>query len=234
MKEEWSQFDADARREADRILDRLLRAGAENGKRELLKLGDGGRKRSLVRMIARSEGEHLAALDIVKVLEGETKQTAPVIVHAGGAFTEALQVCLDLLFDARQGPARGKLKVVLQSLLHGLVDELLVAFHLAQRAFVTQAYAHVRSVEEVLDAAEVFIGDAALLDRWLDASSESDEKKIFFELRKAAKTKLGSGTNARLYAFLSALGPHAQLRGLQARAAISGRTATFFILGSTA
>src|SRR5690349_8375898 len=91
IKAEWSTLDAEAQREANRILDGFVQLGIENGRRVLPTLSDGEQKRSLARLIARGEGEHLTAVDVTKVLEGATKQEDPVIARASEAFHDALQ-----------------------------------------------------------------------------------------------------------------------------------------------
>lgn len=53
-------------------------------------------------------------------------------------FLPALQVVGDFLYDVRQGTFQGGLAAVHYGLLLGLIDELLVAFHLAQRSFAHQ------------------------------------------------------------------------------------------------
>jgi hypothetical protein len=119
----------------------------------------------------------------------------------------------------------------------GLLDELLAGFHLAQRAFASQAYAHVRTVEEVLEAIDVLLADGTLLDKWIDATQPDDERVVFKAIRGRVGQGLATDDSRKLYAFLSALGPHSQFRSVQARTALKQdddgeKTATFFFLGS--
>jgi hypothetical protein len=236
LKEEWANFDATALPEANRILDGLLRVGAENARKALPTLEDGTQRRETRRLLAYTEGDHQSALDAVKVLERETKQEHPVVSRASAAFIPALQCCLDFLYDARQEEPQSRVDIVLIGLLLGMVDELLAGFHLAQRGFTAQAFAHARTVEEVTAVAEVFLADRALFDEWLGVKNAEEEKRVFWKLNNAVKKKLGTEGTDKLYAFLSAVGTHAQFRRLQVRideTTAVGRTATFTFIGST-
>jgi hypothetical protein len=238
FRERYEDFDPAARREADRIIDGFIEMGAANAKQKITGMEDGAEKRSLARMIARSDGTHVRAHDLVAVLEGKTSQKAPVVSESAEAFVAALQVCADFLFEARRDQIKnGKRDVVLHSLFMGLLDELLAAFHLAQRAFTGQAYAHVRTVEEVLEGIDVLLGDAVLFERWLAATSPDDERQVFKTVRGRVGQNLMTADSKKLFAFLSALGPHAQFRSVQARTALQEdedgeRSATVFFLGS--
>jgi hypothetical protein len=239
---DWSTFDERARREADRILDGLVQAGAEEAKRQLPTLEDGAKRRQARRVVAYNDGEHTSAHDLVAVLGRETEQKADVVARAKEAFIPALQASLDFLYDARQRDdveqektLTGQRFVVLYGLLFGLVDELLAAFHLAQRAFVNQAYSHIRTVEEFLDVAELLGTDEALLEAWLRPGDPKTEVRLYRQLSEKVRERFGRDN---LYALLSAVGAHPQFRNLQARADIlvdgSGeKTARFMFVGST-
>jgi hypothetical protein len=125
---------------------------------------------------------------------------------------------------------------VLHALFMGLLDELLAAFHLAQRAFASQAYAHVRTVEEVLEAIDMLSSEKTLLEQWLNATAPDDERAVFKTLRQRIGQLPARSDGKKLYSFLSALGPHSQFRALQARTKLQHedgeRTATVFFCGS--
>lgn len=237
IREHYERFDDGARREADRIMDNVILIGTANARERIASIPDGAEKRQLARLVARSERAHVTAQDLMAVLEGKTSQKAEVVADCVEPFACALQACADLLFDARSVKASGKRDVVLHGLFIGLLDEVLVAFHLAQRAFVAQAYAHLRTVEEVLDAVDVLANDPGLLDEWLDATGPEDERRVFSRIRRRVGTGLATAESRTLYAFLSALGPHSQFRSVQSRTVLSQddageRVATFSFLGS--
>lgn len=237
IRTRYDDFDADARREADRILDGAIQIGTANARRQIGSMPEGADKRSIARLIAQTEGGHVRAHDLMAMLEGKTAQTAPVVSASVGPFACALQVCADFLFEARRTAPSGKRDIVLHGLFMGLLDELLASFHLAQRAFASQAYAHLRTVEEVLEGIDLLTGDAALLDKWIDATTPEGERAIFKTIRSRVGQGLATDDSRKLYAFLSALGPHSQFRSVQARTALKqeedgSRTATVFFLGS--
>jgi hypothetical protein len=232
----YDDFDDEARAEADRILTRAIEIGAANARARIARLEDGPEKRSMARVLARTDGAHVTAYDLMAVLERKTQQTAPVVAAAVPVFACALQVCADLLFDARIPGVASRRDIVLHGLFMGLVDELMTAFHLAQRAFAGQAYAHLRTVEEVLDAMDVLVSDAGLLDRWLDATAPDAERAVFKVIRQRVGSEVSTADSKKLYAFLSALGPHFQSRSLQARMEVENvgdaSTATISFVGS--
>src|SRR5262249_47255042 len=128
--------------------------------------------------------------------------------------------------DSRAAPRgrrefRGGRAAVLYGLLLGLIDEVLVAFHLAQRSFAHQTYSHLRTVEETLDIIDLLNSDESWLNRWLDAATDVQaEIDVYRDTRKEVKKRAGRGKGDpdKLYAFLSATGSHPQFRGLMGRA----------------
>ncbi len=237
FRDRYDEFDDAARQEADRILDGLIEIGAKGARNRLANMEDGPEKRSLARMIFRSEGTHVTAYDLITVLEQKTSQTAKVVEASNEPFVSALQLCCDFLFDARMEEPSSREAVVLHGLFMGLLDELLVAFHLAQRAFSAQAYSHLRTVEEVLDAIDTLLADSALFEAWLDSTAPRDERVVFRDIRQRVAQSLATDESRKLYAFLSALGPHPQFRSVQARMALArdqagDKTATVYFLGS--
>jgi hypothetical protein len=237
LRDRYAEFDGGARQEADRILDGLIQVGVANARERIGTLEDGAEKRSMARSIARGERTHVTAYDLIETLKGETQQKNPVVPESVEPFVTALQVCADFLFDARRGPVSGKRDAVLHGLFMGLLDELLAAFHLSQRAFSSQAYAHLRTIEEILDAIDLLVGDAVLLDKWLNATEPDGERAVFKEIRQRVGTVLATDESRKLYAFLSALGPHSQFRAFRSRTALSEddagqRVATIYFVGS--
>jgi len=100
------------------------------------------------------------------------------------------------------------------SISYWIIDELISAFHLAQRAFTNQAYGHIRTGYEILDLIELF----DVQPEWAKLWVSGDEQKTWAELRPAAvRKKLGEPKFDPMYAFFSELGSHGTFRGLQAR-----------------
>lgn len=234
FRQRRDEMDEEARREADRRLDIGNEILVASARQRITTMTDGAERRILARAIARADGSHLTAFDLVEVLKGETQQKSTVVGASVAPFVTALQTCADFLHDDRAGSFLGRPNAtVLQGRLIALIDELLAAFHLAQRAFANQAYAHLRTVEDVFDAIEVLARDAALMDEWLAATEVDAERAVFRKIRQRVGTVTTDAGRA-LYAFLSALGTHSQFRGLQARAEVNrpGTEVTFYVAGS--
>ncbi len=78
----------------------------------------------------------------------------------------ALQILLDVLFDATRRTQKGTADFAKVSLSYWAVDEVLVALHLACRGFSNQAYAHIRTAFEMRDKIELFHGAPEWADLW--------------------------------------------------------------------
>ena len=75
----------------------------------------------------------------------------PVAEAAKPLFLDALQSVMDLLFDATREDQHGAGQFASLSMLYWAVDELNVAFYLAERMYTTQTYSHLRTVHDLLD-----------------------------------------------------------------------------------
>jgi hypothetical protein len=232
LKTNWDRFDDGALNQANRILDGLIETGTRNARRELAAMPEGPRRRTVTRLVASQDGFHHLSHDAIAVLSAKSQHHVGVVAECAEAFHLALQTALDFLFDVRQAKVAGARNLVLAGLLHGAVDELLVAFHLSERAFVPQANAHARTVEETLEVVDLLAADDDLLEAWMDGDKPEREKAVFRKMRKAAAAK-STQAEQRIHSFLSSLGPHAQFRGLQAKTTLAGTTATFFFVGSS-
>lgn len=107
---------------------------------------------------------------------------------------------------------------MIQMLLFALCgDELLAAFHLAQRGYASQALAHVRTVFEALDMLELFKQSPDLVDEW----AALDPRSAWSEFKPGAvRKKLGEEPHDPIYSFLSEHGPHITWRMIKDRAAV--------------
>jgi len=218
IRAEYETFDAMARQEADRIVAGLIELGARCAEQDLPGALEGPEKRAATRAVAAAREKHLLAVDLVAVLERPPAIDHMAVTSTRPIFLNGLQLVLDLLFDARSSPMEGAAFITKYALAIWTIDELLVAFDLAQRAFVNQAYSHVRTIHEVLDKLDLFHRDPAWAEFWVDKGTEYPHWK---ELTPAqVREKLGRERHDPLYNFLSNIGPHMSFRGLQARGGI--------------
>jgi hypothetical protein len=133
---------------------------------------------------------------------------------------------LDLLFDATRVLQTGVAQFATLSMLYWTVDELNVAFYLAERKYTTQAYSHLRTVHDLLEKADLFFQQP----RWADVWGSDDKKKIIRELSPGAvREKLGKAKFDPTYSFLTEMGMHGTFeavkkRVIQKRGKVENRT----------
>jgi hypothetical protein len=122
---------------------------------------------------------------------------------------------LDLLFDSRVAIHSGR-GVIMLGLAYSAVEEIMVASHLAERAFVSPAYSHIRAVHEIIDKLNLFHKQP----QWMDVWASGDQKQIRREPRPSkVREKLGNPPVDPIYAQFSAFGPHATFESIQMRTA---------------
>lgn len=182
----------------------------------LAALPDVPEARQLKRLYARLEGDHWDAAGLMGGLEAPPSRKHPIIDAAKPLFTKHLQAYLDLLWDAAQHTHQGA-RMIQMLLFAFSADELLSAFHLAQRGYASQALSHVRTVFEALDLIELFKRSPELVDDW----AALDPRRAWDEFRPGAvRRKLGEESNDPIYSFLSEHGPHVTWRMIRNRAAV--------------
>lgn len=211
--ENYDGLDAEARALVDRALGELRK----QAKDVIEQMPDGSQRREFERVLGAVECKHFRAETFLGGLESPTELNLEIIPAARSAFIEILQHVLDFLFDATSRIHQGFDIFSIAGLLYWAVDELLVGMHLAQRAFASQCYTHIRTVDEILDKVQLFHDQPKWTELWVKGSDE----EVWEKLRPAkVRTKLGKPKYDPMYSFLSSLGPHGSFRGLQARTAM--------------
>jgi hypothetical protein len=180
------------------------------------RLPEGPERRNLKRLVALARGKHFKAENLAKSLSSAPEYEFPIIQEAEPVFFAALQHLLDVLYDATSASHRGVARFSAISLMYWVVDELQVAFHLAQRKYASQAYAHVRIVYEHLDKVALF----HKYPKWADVWASGNSKANMNELKPSAvRQKLGLPKFDPVYSFFSEMGTHGTFRGVQDRVA---------------
>jgi len=211
--ENYENLDAEAKAHLNSVFEELKR----QARKAAAVLPEGGPKRNLERVLGTVEGHHFNAADFLSGLESSIKIELPILPAARAAFTDLLQRILDFLFDVTRRIHQGFPIFAITGLFYWAVDELLVAIHLAQRGFANQCYAHIRTVDEILDKAQLFHEKPQWATLWATGS----DREVWNELKPAeVRKKLGEPKYDPMYAFFSALGPHGTFKGLQARTAL--------------
>lgn len=168
----------------------------------------------MLRLIALTRREHHRAENFLKGLGRPLPKPFAVAEAGKPLFLDALQSVLDLLFDATREHQHGAGQFASLSMFYWAVDELNVAFYLAERMYATQTYSHLRTVHDLLDRAELFSQFPEMADVWGGA----DKKKILKELSPSAvRMKLGKPKFDGVYDFYTERGMHGTFRAVQMR-----------------
>ncbi len=195
-------------------------------------------KRSLQRQYAENLGKHFKADNLIRILNAppDHKLDTPIAQATKEIFTNRLQNILDFLYDIKRTSISGSANFAKLSLLYSCIDELLAAFHLAQRAFTTQAYLHIRSVFEFLDKVELFTKKPEWADIWAGEDETLKRKEL---TPSKVRTKIGKDKVDRIYSMFSELGAHGSFKSIQAKSGMlkkaslnDGVTFHFWIGGS--
>ena len=183
-------------------------------------VADSPDKRRMLRLIALTRGKHHRAEIFLNGLGRPLTKTFPVVEAAKPLFLDALQSVMDLLFDATREHQHGAGQFASLSMLYWTVDELNVAFYLAEQMYATHTFSHLRTVHDLLDRAEVFFQFPAMADVWGGA----EKKKILKELSPSAvRVKLGKPKFDALYDFFTERGMHGTFGAVQMRTKQTGK-----------
>jgi hypothetical protein len=146
-----NEFSMDA--EANAYFTDLMGTIASLFEREAGSLVDSPDKRKMLRLIAGVKRKHHKAETFLKRLGMPYPVPIPIVEAASPIFLDAQQSVLDLLWDATQQSQQGVAQFATLGLFYWTVDELTVAFYLAERRYTTQAYGHLRTVHDLLERA---------------------------------------------------------------------------------
>ena len=203
VKDNYSQLDA----EAKAIADKAIEIVGEGMKENIQNMPDSIEKRKLARMHAEAMGNHWNIAEITQRLATETYLTDPVVSETARFFFEYAQKLADFLHDVKTNTIKGTAIAPL-ILYCSALDELIVAFHLAQRGFGPQAFSHVRVVYETLDKVELFNTKPEYVSLWMSRTKEDRENARHELDPKGVRLKLGKKSYDPVFSFLSEMGSH--------------------------
>lgn len=200
--------------EAKARVDKVSVAVRQQAKAAVEAMPEGPLRRQGARLLAIAEGSHFRAEDLLKILEVPPQDYHAVLKPARELSVQLLQHILDVMYDVSRHSHEGPASFAKIGLFFWAVDELLVALHLAQRAFTNQAYSHIRTVFEILDKVELF----HVQPKWAQLWVGGDDRKAWNELKPSeVRKKLGEPKFDPMYGFFSEVGAHGTFKGLQAR-----------------
>jgi len=193
--------------EAQKIADNMFDEVVSFAEDTTSKLPDSVQTRQLKRLVRGSKGERVSIDAHMDDLEKPRSSQTAFFIKSREFFKKYLQILMDYMQDIVDNTLSGSAIVSQLGLFGVCVDELLVAFHLSNRGYVQQAFAHIRTIDESVDLINLFKIDQAAADFWLN---EEDWSKVWKELKPGkVKEKLGSDKiYSELYHFFSSKGSH--------------------------
>ena len=193
--------------EAKKIVDSVLDFSITEVKKQLNGMADSIEKRKLSRLYGRAVGTHFEIKNFIDSLDKKTYKTEQIIKETEEIFVETVQIILDWLHDITQHSLK-TLDLVLLGLFYSAIDELLVAFHLAQHTYAPQSFSHIRTVLEILDRVDLFYTQPKWLGLWT-SEEKGDEKRRYEEFKPSSiRKKLRKDKYDPLYGFFSEMGTH--------------------------
>lgn len=203
VKDNYTLLDA----EAKAVADKAIEIAGEATKEAIKSMPDTIEKRKLARVHAQASGDHWNISEITDRLATKTYLTEPVVTETAKFFFEYAQKLADFLHDVKTNTVKGANFAPL-TLFCSALDELTVAFHLAQRGFGPQAFSHVRVVYETLDKIELFVTKPEYVSLWMSGTKEDRERARKELDAKGVRLKLGKKSYDPVFSFLSEMGSH--------------------------
>jgi len=198
--------------EANKLVDMTLETMAKGYREQLAKAPDSLEKRQFERQLRRLEGRCPTAAQLIAGLASDKTLKSDILAAGSRLFVPILQSIIDLLQDATATSHKGAAGFAKMALFFSCVNELAVAFHLAQRAFTNQTYGHIRTVFELCDKVDLFHQKPEEADKWTDGG----KGKAWQEFSPATvREKLGKPRFDPIYGMFSQLGPHGTFDGIR-------------------
>lgn len=172
--------------------------------------------RQLRRSLKGAKGKRLFAQGYIKVLESPVDSPNVLQKRSREIFEKRLQVIMDFVQDISEHKGSGPANFCKYALVSVCIDELLVAFHLLQKAYAAQTFSHLRTVQEALDLIALFYKEPKWADLWI---SDKPFKDVWAELKPGkVRAKLGKDhIFGKIYSLFSAQGSHPSFEMLRAR-----------------
>lgn len=205
MAEGTEGMTADAKKLHEKMLTTII-AGFRD---QIKQVPDSPMKRQFERQLLSFEENYPTAAQLIGVLSSSNTLKSEILADGSRLFEPVLQSILDLLQDASHNSQKGGAGFAKITLLFSCAQELTVAFHLAQRAFTNQTYAHIRTVFEVCDKIDLFHLKPEEVSIWAEG------KKWEEFLPGSVRKKLGKPSYDPVYSMFSKLGPHGTFEGVQ-------------------
>ncbi len=159
-------------------------------------------KRKALRLSKQVKNEHFDLNTFLDSLNKAPNPTTNLAAEAKEIFIFIGQTLLNYLSDVSDSGLKSADMAKL-GLLFSAIDEIVVAYHLAEHRFAPQSIAHTRIVLDIIDKIELFNLRPELIKLW----AGEDTKERWEELKPAAvRKKLGKPARDEYYSKFSEMG----------------------------
>ncbi|NQT06645.1 MAG: hypothetical protein HQ575_03795 [Candidatus Omnitrophica bacterium] len=209
----YDKMTPEAQKKADELQEMMIKYVDE----AVSKLPESPLKRKTKRLSKGAKGKRLHADTHINFLESPVSSPPKLYVKVRKLFIEHLQTIMDFYQDILDGGTLSGVATFSKlSLLAACMDELLVAFHLSQRAMGGQAFSHLRTIYEAVDLIDLFNREPEAADLW---TSGKPWQKVWDELSPGkVRQKLGKGAIFKdIYSLVSGMGAHPSFDMMRSR-----------------
>jgi hypothetical protein len=202
--------------EAQKVTDEMQKEVLSFIEQQLPFMPDTLETRQLRRATRGAKGKRLYADGYIKVLENPLATPSDLFNKTRDFFGKYLQLIMDLYQDISDNTFGGTANFCKYSLIGICIDELLVAHHLCQHSYASQAFSHIRTIQEAIDLIELFNKEPQWADLWI---SDKSSQEIRSELKPSqVRKKLGKDeTFGKIYSMFSVSGTHPSFEMLRAK-----------------
>ena len=194
------------------IIDNLFDSAEQIFIKAMASLPEGKEKRQCQRSHDRIKNRRFYVKHLLQSFEKPPALDISILEKSRKVFVDRLQNALDFMLDVTKKTHKGEAEFAKLGLISLCINELLCARHLIEHHYITQAYAHIRTTNEILDKIELFHQKP----EWAKLWASNDEKSILHELSPAAvREKLGNPRYDPIYSMFSSLGPHGTFKSVQ-------------------
>lgn len=219
MLSNYDKLTTDAKKCADGVVELL----AKQIEDITIQLPDSSTTRKLKRLARGSKGRRIHIPSCMQALMKPVDSPSDLCNRTKVILGRYLQDAADFYQDIAENALSGPAQFSQLSLFGMCIEELLIAFHLCERSYAQQVFAHLRTIEESLDLIALFSKYPEDATIW---TSDEDSKKIWGKLKPSkVRTKLGDSTSSGLfYHVFSDLGTHPTFNMMRMKCRVSRET----------
>lgn len=185
------------------------------------KMEDGILKRKAKRNIRKLNNESYYFEQLISTLT-VTKEKDQVLKDADVLIKNQMQVIIDLVSDVAFEEEQSKYFDFLKiTLYYYIIEELIVAKHLADQNYTSQAYTHIRSVYETIDLIDLFIKFPEYMELWVNNSDDEliqkGKRKTFMPNKVREKIGTHDTIYEKIYWLLCEIGTHTTYKNINSK-----------------